>query len=386
MSRKMLYLQFTNPGHYPPLEYSSRILADEGWEVFFLGVHSDAPRVLEHAPHPRIGTDLLRYTAAGWRHKLAYVHFLQRAFRFARTWKPDWIYVSDYLTTPVGWLLSRTLGCKAIYHEHDSPPPRKVSSWFLRIALTARRAFARTAKLNIVPQRERLRLFIQETGTTQPVLCVWNCPLKAEATDTTTARERRRDEPLAIYFHGSINLDRVPLALIEGARLCGFPVRLRIAGYETIGSRGASEQLRAAAAMAGPTVLLELPGAIPLRDDLRRLMDGMHVGWINFINRSDDLNLRHLAGASNKAFDYLAAGLPIIVPDDPGWMALFVEPGYGRACTADDPRAIAATLRWFYDNAAEAAQMGRRGQQKVAAVWNYESQFRPVLAALNSGG
>jgi hypothetical protein len=50
---------------------------------------------------------------------------------------------------------------------------------------------------------------------------------------------RKPDEQFSIYFHGSINLDRVPLTVIEGAKLCGFPVKIRIVGYETIGSRGA---------------------------------------------------------------------------------------------------------------------------------------------------
>jgi glycosyltransferase involved in cell wall biosynthesis len=112
-------------------------------------------------------------------------------------------------------------------------------------------------------------------------------------------------------------------------------------------------------------------------------MAGMHVGWINFINRSVDLNLRDLVGASNKAFDYLAAGLPLVVPDAPDWKRLFVDPGYARACNAADPEAIASTLRWFYAHYEEAAEMGHKGRERVAAEWNYEGQFNRVLKILN---
>ena len=35
--RRILYVQYTTPAGYPPLEHSSRILADRGWEVQFLG-------------------------------------------------------------------------------------------------------------------------------------------------------------------------------------------------------------------------------------------------------------------------------------------------------------------------------------------------------------
>jgi hypothetical protein len=62
---------------------------------------------------------------------------------------------------------------------------------------------------------------------------------------------------------------------------------------------------------------------------------------------------------------------------------LYVDTGYGRACDPADPNAIAFTLRWFYANYAEAAQMGKRGQEKVAAEWNYETQFSNVLEIMN---
>jgi hypothetical protein len=37
LENKILYLQYTNPAAYPPLEHNSRILANEGWQVLFLG-------------------------------------------------------------------------------------------------------------------------------------------------------------------------------------------------------------------------------------------------------------------------------------------------------------------------------------------------------------
>jgi glycosyltransferase involved in cell wall biosynthesis len=378
-SKKILYLQFANPAAYPPLEYSARILADKGWKVHLLGVHSDGPHALEFLTHPRIRCDVMPYTPPGWRQKLAYVHFLFHAFKIARNWKPDWLYISDFLAAPVGLLLGKLLGCKMIYHEHDSPAPNAPSG-LIRLVLVARKSIACIAEFNILPQAERISLFTKATGAERPVHCVWNCPPKADAQEAAM-RFRKPDEPLSVYFHGSINLDRVPLALIEGARRCGIPIRIRLVGYETIGSKGAIEQLRAAARTT-PNVALEFPGPVS-RCHLRRLMDGMHVGWINFINRSDDFNLLHLVGASNKAFDYLAAGLPIIVPDAPDWRAVFVNPGYARACDAADPEGIASTLRWFYENSALAAEMGEKGRQKVALEWNYETQFGKVLNVLD---
>ena len=35
--KRMVYVQYTNPAGYPPLEHSSQILAGAGWKVLFLG-------------------------------------------------------------------------------------------------------------------------------------------------------------------------------------------------------------------------------------------------------------------------------------------------------------------------------------------------------------
>ena len=65
---------------------------------------------------------------------------------------------------------------------------------------------------------------------------------------------------------------------------------------------------------------------------------------------TDDLNIRHLTGASNKAFDYMAAGLALLVSDLPDWHAMFVAPGYALACDPADPASLKAALGWLLDH------------------------------------
>jgi hypothetical protein len=230
----------------------------------------------------------------------------------------------------------------------------------------------------VLPQQERIRLFIEETGTKRPVYCVWNCP-SATIGEVAPPRPRSEGEALCVYFHGSINLDRVPLTLIEGAKRSGVPVLLRVVGYETVGSLGTTDRLRLAAGDAGPMVRMEFPGTFASHDELARQMDGFHVGWMAYRSESKDLNLINLAGASNKAFDYLSSGLALLVRRSPDWGGLFVDPGHARECDPNDPGSIAAAIRWFYHHPAETAAMGRSGQQRIREEWNYERQFAPVL-------
>lgn len=89
-----------------------------------------------------------------------------------------------------------------------------------------------------------------------------------------------------------------------------------------------------------------------------------------------------MTGASNKAFDYMAAGLALLVSDRPDWRDMFVSPGYGRACDPSDPASISAALNWFLDHPEERRAMGANGRAKIEAEWNYDTAFKPVLSAL----
>jgi len=381
---KILFLQFTNPAAYPPLENSARILADMGWLVRFFGVDYLEVSAFRMEPHASISVELLPARLPGWRQKLFYLSYGLGALWRALIWRPDWIYVSDPMASPVGLLLA-WLGFRVIYHEHDAPNPVTATSCLIRWVFSCRNHLARRAQFNVLPQETRITVFQQETRTDRPVYLVWNCPPRREALEGGWQRRRLSDEPLGIYYHGSINLNRVPLTLIEAAARCGVPVTIRIAGYETIGSNGACHTLRSAAEATGGKVTIEFAGSTPHHSGLARNMSGMHIGWINFLDAGEDFNLTHMVGASNKAFDYLARALPLIVPETPDWVDFFVRSGTGKAVDASNPDAIATVLRWFYENPDESAQMGEAGRQKILAEWNYESQFGAVKEVLAQG-
>ena len=51
---RILYMQYEDPAAYPPLEHSSQILAERGWDVAFVGAEIVSDGALRLPNHPRI--------------------------------------------------------------------------------------------------------------------------------------------------------------------------------------------------------------------------------------------------------------------------------------------------------------------------------------------
>lgn len=378
--QSILYIQYNNPGAYPPLENSSQILAGRGFQVWMFGVQSPDTIRLVLPETPGIRLELMAPAGLPLFRKLAYPRFLFFSLLRVLTRNPNWIYVSDPMAAPIGWIAKRVLGRRVIYHEHDAPARSVGLSSVYRRILALRNSLVRLADEVVVPQAARAAKLQDEAKTRRPIHCIWNCPRPSEAAAAEN-RLRPEGQPLGVYYHGSINLNRTPPSLVEGCARSGVPIRLRIVGYETIGSRGSIAELKSVARRCGGSLQLEFIGPQP-RSALRSCMSGMHVGWINCLRTEEDSNLTDLFGASNKAFDYLAASMPLLVSDDPVWRENIADPGFGYTCEAGDPDSIAAALRLYYQNPGKTAAMGEAGRMKIVSTWNYDHQFAPLSATL----
>lgn len=376
--KRVLYIQYTNPGGYPPLEHSSRILADAGWQVLFLGTGAQGADALRFPEHSAITVRRMRFCPPGWRQKLHYAGFCLWVTGWALRWRPRWIYASDMLACPPASLLSFLPGVSVLYHEHDSPAEISAKSRpgaFIRFCLWARQVCARRAKLCVVPNRQRAQHFERTLRPVRPVAVVWNCPRRAEV---RPPREPAEPGKLKLIYHGSIVPQRLPKAAVEAMALLPDGVSLTAVGYETVGSRGYISELRRLAESYGVGGRFHARPGIS-RYELMLLCGEFDVGLALLPKRSSDLNFQAMTGASNKPFDYLANGLALLVSDLPEWREMFVEPGYALSCDPGDAASIAASIRRLLDNPEEMRRMGERGRKRIESEWNYESQFRPVF-------
>ena len=383
MSR-VAYIQYTNPAAYPSLEHSSQMLADNGWKVLFLGADIHGVESLRFSPHANITVRQLSTCPRGWRQKLHYAWFTIWASCWTLCSGCLWVYASDPLACPTGFLLSFIPWIRIVYHEHDSPTPGIIEnhgsiSRFMRTILWTRRKLACRAAVCVLPNERRAEQFTEDMGRDVKVICVWNCPTKHEV---SPSRPSLNGSNVWVLYHGSLVPARLPKTVLHALGMLPDWVKLRAIGYETVGHRGYVEELRALAVTLGISHRVEFVGTIPTRDELFARCREADIGLAFMPKISHDINEQAMTGASNKPFDYLACGLPLLVSDLPDWRALFVENNLALPVDPEDATSIAAAIRWLLERPGELRTMGERGRQRILAEWNYEKQFLPVLQCL----
>ena len=372
--RRILYVQYVNPGIYPPLEQSSLLLAEAGWQVRFVGTRAMGESDnLAFPPHPSVRVYRLPwYPPGGLPLKLHYIVFVAWAVLWAVLWRPRWVYLSDPNSTPVGVVLA-WLGITLIYHEHDTPATT------VRVVGRCRRAVGRQAAVCVLPNSVRAARFAAEVGRTKPVTVVLNCPRRAEVGPPRRAVVLGG---LRLLYSGSIVPDRLPEAVIRAVASVST-VRLEVIGYETVGSRGYVARLRRVAEELGAADRVVFGPARP-RHRLWAAIRACDVGLALLPAVTNDPNLSAMPGASVKVFDYLAAGLGVLLTDRQEWGAEYLDTGLARGCDPADQASVAAALHWFVDRPSEVRAMGERGRQRVLVDWNYETQFEPVKRVLEA--
>jgi len=192
---------------------------------------------------------------------------------------------------------------------------------------------------------------------------------------------RQSPDLLRVVFRGSVNSERLPLSAVEAVARVQTPMTLDVAGYETVGSRGYLATLTSYAESLGAGRRVRVLGTVP-EDELAVICEQCDIGLALMPMTSPDENMRDMAGASNKAFEYLWYGVTPLVSDLPDWRETFVEPGYALVCNPTKVQSIAAAIEWAAEHRTAVREIAVRGWERLRLDWNYESQFAPVLDAM----
>jgi hypothetical protein len=133
------------------------------------------------------------------------------------------------------------------------------------------------------------------------------------------------------------------------------------------------------------------------RHKIWKIADECEVALCLMPTNGNDINLKHMIGASNKPFDALARGLAVVIADQPEWTQMYLgegdrtntkgdekrfkisEKGYGIAINPQNSSSIGAGLDWMLGNRRKLWEMGERGRIRIQEEWNYERTLKKVI-------
>lgn len=283
--------------------------------------------------------------------------------------RPDVVHAHDVNTLPTAWLAAKLSRARLIYDAHEISTSREGYAGLRRLVAWVEGALMPRAHGTITTTDARAKFFARAYGVGRPVI-LQNRPRKQSVQGST----RIRDElglvepwPIVVY-QGGVQQGRGLERLVRVAAL------VPNAYFVFIGGGRLDASLRSITAELGlegrvrfiPTVALaELPDYTA----------SASIG----VQPIESTCLNHYTTDSNKLFEYVQAGLPVVASDLPEIRRVVREHDLGLLVPPGDTDALAAALR------ALAADQDKRnfyaGQSiKAAAVLNWEEQEGELLA------
>ena len=111
------------------------------------------------------------------------------------------------------------------------------------------------------------------------------------------------------------------------------------------------------------------------RSDVHELLHKSKVGLLMNYPREDYVEI-----SSNKLYEYMLAGVPVVTSDIPSWRRTVEEVGCGVVVDGTDPQSIAEGIQKVLGDPEAAQEMANRGREAASKQFIWESEAKILLA------
>ncbi len=285
------------------------------------------------------------------------------------------VIVAHDLPVMISALLLRSIRrCTLVYNAHemwseaseDNAPIRSLWRRFERCAV-------RSADVVIAPEPNRAEILRDEYGAKETPVIVRNIPPSScayQPSDALRTRLSLRPEDIIVLYQGLLSDTRCLDELIAAVPLLPEQFHLALIGT---GDQDYMRSLHEAAERSAPGrihFILWIPF-----DELRTITASASVGVLLYRNSGRN----NFFAAPNKLYEYLHAGLPVVVSDFPGLRAIVESRGYGACANPEDPNSISKAI-----TSAASVNHGSAIAERARAQFNWEDEAN-VLSELYAG-
>jgi glycosyltransferase involved in cell wall biosynthesis len=281
----------------------------------------------------------------------------------------DVVHAHDVNTLPTAWLAAKLSGAQMVYDAHEISTSREGYSRVRKLVGWIERTLMPRVQGTITTTEARAKYFARAYGVARPVV-LQNRPREQQAMRSDRIRaELELDQPWPIIlYQGGVQQGRGLERLARVAAEVPDAYFVFIGGGRLDGSlRRIVEELQLEQRVRFiPTVALaELPSYTASAD----------IG----VQPIENTCLNHYTTDSNKLFEYVQAGLPVVASDLPEIRRVVREHDLGVLVPESNSVALAAALRDLVGDEGKRRYYAAQSR-KAASVLNWESQEHELLA------
>lgn len=298
-------------------------------------------------------------------------------YKLGRRQRADIYHCNEVDSWLVGVALKVVGKARCVFDVHEHYPSKFAESRFPSWARSGVAAMVRLAFRTLAPVTDRIVL-AKRTVAAEFSSCSEKCVLvqnftPLEGVSLAEGRlPRATGAPMTIVHLGYLNRIRGWPQILDAMAKLDSNIRLKVIGAFDDGSLTDFERRVRELALCDRVFVHDW---MSFEDAFRCLVDA-EVGIVAF--QPNILN--HVYALPHKVFDYMAAGMAVVMPKLATEVAVIIESERcGLLIDSSSPSDIAEKIAWLYANPEEAHEMGKRGQVAIQERFNWEIEAKKLV-------
>lgn len=302
---------------------------------------------------------------------------LIRLFRYARAVDADVYHCNEVDSWLVGIAMKTSSRKKCVFDVHEHYPSTFAESRFPAYLQPVVANLVRLSFRLFLPLTDNIVLAKQTVGddfrcSTKKKILVQNFTPKSRLPQIAKRPMRGKGTPFTIVHLGLFSKLRGWPQVLEAMSTADRNVHLKIIGKINDGSQ---EEFETTARELGLEDRIELVDWMPFEEAFDCLLKA-DVGLIAFQPHIQN----HVFAMPHKLFDYMAAGMSVLMPKQAIEVAPIVEKTQcGLLIDPSDPAEISHAIDYLFKNPDTAHEMGLRGRKAVLEQYNWENEAKKLV-------
>jgi len=378
-SSKIILYTHSDPQLFPPIINAANILYENGYDVYLVGYHINVPGNI--ILNKGINSIYFGNLKTGYKGVIQYFLTYPKLLKLVYSLNPAWLISYDAYAAMPSRVICALTNSKWIYYQldfWDNP-----EGFWQKLLLRLERLGSKYANLLSFPQTERAEIFIRQINKAVKYLIIHNGPRKNWLTDDIKPHpiilKLKKEYKNILVYQGGWSFQFGLEMYINALSFAKTEYCILFIGKEH--EAGIKYYLQKLALEKEVNHKVFFHSDYVPYNDIQSITKYCTAGLaILYDKEAEDLiNIKYLAGASNKLGEYIACGLPIISVDSTSNRNFYEKYGTACLCGSMNAHALSNTIDDLLSNRHKHDMIEANNKKIFSNVLNFDYQFSKLI-------